>query len=65
LPEKGVLAMAGQVFDPKGFWGIVIVNAPDAEAAAALLNEDPLVRAKVFRGEVLPYRAFVAVQRAP
>ena len=56
LADAGKLSLAAQVFDPKGLWGIVIVNAPDREAAAALLEADPLVKAKMFRGEVLPVR---------
>ena len=56
LADAGKLSLAAQVFDPKGLWGIVIVNAPDREAAAALLAADPLVKAKLFRGEVLPVR---------
>jgi uncharacterized protein YciI len=56
LTDSGKLSLAAQVFDPKGLWGIVIVNAPDREAAVALLEGDPMVKAKVFRGEVLPVR---------
>ena len=56
LIDQGKLAFAGQVFDPKGLWGILIVNAADQEAATALLNGDPTIKAKVFRGEVIPFR---------
>jgi uncharacterized protein YciI len=54
LYDSGKLSVATQVFDPKGLWGIVIVNAPDRESAAALLEGDPSVKAKLFRGEVVP-----------
>ena len=56
LIDQGKLAFAGQVFDPKGLWGILIVNAPDQEAATALLNGDPTIKAEVFRGEAIPFR---------
>ena len=56
LLDSGKLSLAAQVFDPKGLWGIVIVNAPDRETACALLDSDPMVKAKMFRGEVLPLR---------
>ena len=56
LSDSGKLRLAAQVFDPKGLWGIVIVTAPDREAAVALLEADPMVKGKVFRGEVLPAR---------
>ena len=56
LIDSGKLSLAAQVFDPKGLWGIVIVNAPDRDAASALLEGDPGVKGKMFRGEVLPVR---------
>ena len=56
LLDSGKLSLAAQVFDPKGLWGIVIVNAPDREAARALLDGDPMVKGNMFRGEVLPLR---------
>jgi uncharacterized protein YciI len=58
LFDQGKLAFASQVFDPKGLWGIIIVNAPDQEAATALLKGDPTIKAKVFRGEVIPVAVF-------
>ena len=56
LFDEGKLTFAGQVFDPKRLWGVIVVNAPNAEAASAVLNNDPGVKAKVFRGEVIPFR---------
>ena len=53
--DKIRLAYSVQAFDPKGLWGVIIVNAPDQEAATALLNGDPTIKAKVFRGEVIPF----------
>ncbi|MBZ5581728.1 MAG: YciI family protein [Acidobacteriia bacterium] len=56
LLDAGKLSLAAQVFDPKGLWGILIVNAPDPETARALLEGDPMVKAKMFRGEAIPLR---------
>jgi len=56
LLDSGKLSLAAQVFDPKGLWGIIIVNAPDRETARALLDGDPMVKANVFRGEAIPLR---------
>jgi uncharacterized protein YciI len=56
LLDSGKLSMAAQVFDPKGFWGIVIVNASDRETARTLLDGDPMVKANMFRGEAIPLR---------
>ena len=57
LFAEGKLTVAGQAFDPKGFFGIIVVNAPDMESASALLHGDPLVKANVFRGDVVPFRS--------
>ena len=56
LLDSGKMSLAAQVFDPKGLWGIVIVNAPDRDAARAILDADPMVKANMFRGEALPVR---------
>ena len=56
LVDQGKLTFAGQAFDPKGLWGIIVVNAPDQEAATTLLNGDPTMKSKIFRGEVIPFR---------
>ena len=34
---------AGQVFDPQGFRGILVVNAPDSRAARANMNDDAAI----------------------
>jgi uncharacterized protein YciI len=65
LVDSGKLSLAAQVFDPKGLWGIVIVNAPDREAARVLLDGDPMVKANMFRGEVLPLRVVVEKPAEP
>ena len=62
LFDSGKLSLAAQVFDPKGLWGIVIVNAPDRDTARGLLDGDPGVKGKMFRGEVIPLR--VVLQKA-
>jgi uncharacterized protein YciI len=57
LFAEGKLALAGQAFDPKGFFGIVVVNAPDLESASRLLQGDPFLKGNLFRGEVVPFRS--------
>ena len=56
LHAEGKLALAAQVFDPKGFWGVIIVNAPDLAAATEILDGDPTIKAGMFRGEAIPTR---------
>jgi uncharacterized protein YciI len=65
LVDSGKLNLAAQVFDPKGFWGIVIVNAADRETARALLDADPMVKANMFRGEVFPLRVVLQKPAEP
>lgn len=57
LFAEGKLTLAGQAFDPKGLFGIIVVNAPDMESASRLLHGDPLLKASLFRGEVIPFRS--------
>ena len=57
LLAEGKLSLAGQAFDPKGFFGIIVVNAPDLEAASRLLHGDPFVKGNLFRGDVVPFRS--------
>jgi len=57
LFAEGKLTLAGQAFDPKGFFGIIVVNAPDLESASRLLHGDPLVTGNLFRGDVVPFRS--------
>ena len=57
LKADGKLIVAGQAFEPnRGFWGILIVSAPDSESAAALMNADPAIKEKLVPGEVIPFR---------
>ena len=57
LFAEGKLTLAGQAFDPKGFFGIIVVNAPDLESASRLLHGDPFVKGNLFRGDVVPFRS--------
>ncbi|MBN9659062.1 MAG: hypothetical protein J0H49_12835 [Acidobacteria bacterium] len=63
LLAAGKLVSAGQAFHPRRLFGLIVVEAPDAAAAQAILDADPAVKNKVFRGEVIPYRT--VMQRQP
>ena len=56
LQTDGKLVLAGQAYDPKGFWGILILNTPDAQGAAELMKADPAVKQNLVRGDVIPFR---------
>lgn len=65
LLADGKLTFAGQAFDPKGFWGIVIVNAADADTARTILNSDPAIKGKLLRGDVIPFRTVLERRTEP
>jgi uncharacterized protein YciI len=64
LLAAGTLTFAGQAFDPKGLFGIIVVKAADSDAASAILNGDPTIKNKLFRGEVIPFHT-VFERRCP
>ena len=53
LADRGTAILVGPVFDPAGVWGMAVVDAADAVAAAALTAEDPIIQADAgFRYEI-------------
>jgi uncharacterized protein len=66
LQADGKLVLAGQAFDAnRGFWGIVILNSSDPEAAGAILNADPAIKQNMLRGEAIPFRTVLPRPPAP
>jgi uncharacterized protein YciI len=61
LTEKGVVLLAGRTLntDPSGF-GIVIFEAQSEDAARHLMQNDPAVKASVFRAELFPCHVTLA-----
>jgi uncharacterized protein YciI len=60
LLREGKLVLAGLSYTGKDIVGFLIVNASSREAALEVLNNDPLVKADVFRGEIFPFRTVLA-----
>lgn len=60
LLDQGKLTFSGQAFDPKGLWGVIVLNAANAGAATEIMNNDPAVKAGIFRGDVIPFRTVFA-----
>ena len=53
LADGGPAIVVGPVFDPRGVWGMAVVDVKDAAAAAALTDEDPIIHAGAgFRYEI-------------
>lgn len=55
MTEEGAVLLAGRALntDPSSF-GIVILEAESEEAARELVQNDPAVKASVFRAELFP-----------
>ena len=66
LVDVGRVLMAGRTLttDEHSF-GIVIFEASSEEAAQALVNADPAVKAKVMRAELFPYRVALWSTQGP
>ena len=55
LAEKRTVIVFGPVADPKGSWGVGIVEVPHESAAQALVNGDPAMKSGAgFQTEILP-----------
>lgn len=57
LFDKGVCVFGGPVFDPKGVYGVLAVEAASEDEARALANADPSAKAGLIRVEVAEMRA--------
>jgi uncharacterized protein len=56
LADKGTGVAFGPVFDPKGVWGLGILEVADEAEARAITDQDPAVIAGVGRYEIVPMR---------
>lgn len=45
LTDKGIVIVVGPVFDPKGPWGVAVVEVDNEQNAHALGANDPAVKA--------------------
>jgi uncharacterized protein len=57
LLVKGICIVYGPVFDPKGAYGIGIVEAEDEEILKYIEKNDPSVRTGLNRLEIFPMKA--------
>ena len=63
LSDKGLWLFGGPVLDPRGVYGILVVQAATEDEARALGNGDPAVKAGVIKIEVAEMRVvFMPVQ---
>ena len=61
--EKGVCLFGGPVLDPKGVYGVVVIVAPNEDAARAIADADPSVKAGINKVAVAEMHAAFVHQR--
>jgi len=54
LSDRGIAIVFGPVLDPKGVWGVAIVEVADEADARALASNDPTVKGGVGTIEIYP-----------
>lgn len=54
LAEKGIAVVFGPVLDPRGAWGVAIVEVADEADAHALVPNDPVIKAGLGTIQVYP-----------
>ena|SRR5713101_27285 len=54
LTNRGVAIAFGPVLDPKGVWGVAIIEVTDEAEARRIAMEDPMTKASLSRIEIYP-----------
>lgn len=62
LLAKGTALIYGPVLDPKGPYGLAIIEADTEEKAKAICANDPTIKAELHTYELHPMHAFVGQQ---
>jgi uncharacterized protein YciI len=56
--DRGTVVLFGPVMDPKGAFGIAVIDVPDMDAAQRFTADDPTIRSqRGFKYEISPMRA--------
>lgn len=56
LTDAGTSVLFGPVFDPKGAFGMAVIEVASEEEAIALSQKDPVIAAGVCTYELMPMR---------
>jgi uncharacterized protein YciI len=59
LLEKNIALVYGPVFEPKGAWGMAIIEVENEAVANELAFNDPTIKANLHTFELHPMRAVV------
>ncbi len=63
--DKGIALVYGPVQDPKGVYGLGIIEVENEDQASAFAAEDPAVKSGLSRTEIYPMRAILASKIYP
>jgi len=56
LTDKGIAVVFGPVLDPKGPWGLGIIEAEDEDHANTIAANDPSIKSGLNKIEIYPMR---------
>jgi uncharacterized protein len=65
LMEKGIAVVYGPVLDPKGAWGLAVVETSTEAEARAIVSNDPVFKARLGTIEVHPMSPRSIVRPGP
>jgi uncharacterized protein len=55
LADKGIVIIFGPVLDPKGPWGLAVVEGNDESEVRIIVSKDPAIKSGIgFKSEVYP-----------
>ena len=58
LQEHGIAYVYGPVFDPRGVWGMGVIEALNEETAREIISKDPSMQAQM-TFELIPMNAYI------
>src|SRR5690348_16759279 len=64
LLAKGVAVVYGPVLDPKGTYGLAVIEAKNEAAAQTICTSDPTIKAGLHTYELYPMHAFLGQLQA-
>ena len=63
LADRRIAIVFGPVLDPKGTWGVAIVQVEDEDELHTILTNDPATKAGVLTNEIYPMGPNTVVRR--
>ena len=61
--DKGIAIVFGPVFDPKGGYGLGIMEVENEDQILSLIKDDPAVKSGLLKTEFYPMRAILSTKK--